>query len=112
MLITVYQTNTGHRAVSFYHESNAQNKFTFKCWSCHASNIVQQLSSFSLITHQYIMFAPLCLHLKHFETSALLCVVKRILLDIGFNVIFPIILQISNFQVLRSAKIWAWQRKY
>jgi len=33
--------------------------------------------------HQYILFVPLFLHLKHFETSALLCVVKGILLDIG-----------------------------
>jgi len=31
MLITVYQTNTGHRAVSLNNESNAQNKFSFKC---------------------------------------------------------------------------------
>ena len=46
MWITVYQTNTGHRAVGFYNESNAQNKFTFKCWSCHAFNVVHQLSSF------------------------------------------------------------------
>ena len=46
MLITVYQTNTGHRAVGLYNESNAQNKFSFKCWSCHAFNIVHQLSSF------------------------------------------------------------------
>jgi len=28
MLIIVYQTNTGHRAVGLYNESNAQNKFT------------------------------------------------------------------------------------
>jgi len=27
MLITVYQTNTGHRAVSLYNESNAQTNF-------------------------------------------------------------------------------------
>ena len=46
MLIVVYQTNTGHRASSLYNESNAQNKFTFKCWSCHAFNVVHQLSSF------------------------------------------------------------------
>jgi len=46
MLITVYQTNTEHRAVSLYNESNAQNKFTFKCCSCHAFNIVHQLYSF------------------------------------------------------------------
>jgi len=31
MLITVYQTNTGHQAGSFYNESNAQNKFPLKC---------------------------------------------------------------------------------
>jgi len=46
MLIIVYQTNTGHRAVSFYNESNAQNKLAFKCWTCHAFNVVHQLSSF------------------------------------------------------------------
>jgi len=46
MLNIVYQTNTGHRASSLYNESNAQNKFTFKCWSCHAFNGVHQLSSF------------------------------------------------------------------
>ena len=42
----VYQTNTGHRAVSLYNESNAQKKCTLKCWTCHAFNVVQQLSSF------------------------------------------------------------------
>ena len=31
---------------SLYNECNAQNKFTFKCWSCHAFNVVHQLSSF------------------------------------------------------------------
>jgi len=46
MLNTVYQTNTAHRAGSLYNESNAQNKFTFECWSCHAFNVVHQLSSF------------------------------------------------------------------
>ena len=46
MIITVYQTNTGHRAVSLNNESNAQNKFTFKCWSCHAFNVVHQLFGF------------------------------------------------------------------
>jgi len=46
MSIIVYQTNTEHRASSLYNESNAQNKFTFKCWSCHAFNVVHQLSSF------------------------------------------------------------------
>jgi len=49
MLITVYQTNTGHRAVSLYNESNAQNKLTFKCRSCHAFNVVHQLSSFAAL---------------------------------------------------------------
>ena len=46
MLIIVYQTNTGHQAVGLYNESNAQNKLTFKYWSCHAVNVVHQLSSF------------------------------------------------------------------
>ena len=42
----MYQTNTGHRAASLYTESNAQNKVTIKCWSCHVFNIAHQLSSF------------------------------------------------------------------
>ena len=50
-------------------------------------------------THQYILFAPLFLHLKHFEASALLCVVKYILLDFGRNLWHSLVLQpqISNF---------------
>jgi len=124
MLITVYQTDTEHRAVSLYNESNAQNKFTFKYWSCHAFNVVHQLSGFSAfcfaifadeivllilsykhfpeITHQYILIAPLFLHLKHFETSALLCVVKGILLDIGLNLRYSLVLQISNFPLTKK----------
>jgi len=117
MLITVYQTDTGHRAVSFDNESNAQNKFTFKYWRCRAFNVVHQLSSFCAlcnlrrklyfwylsckhfpeITHQYILFTPFFLHLKHFEASVLLCVVKGILLDIGLNLRYSLVLQISNF---------------
>jgi len=42
----MHQTNTGHRASSLCNESNAQNKFRFKCWSCHAFNVVHQLPSF------------------------------------------------------------------
>jgi len=51
------------------------------------------------ISHQYILFAPLFLHLKHFETSDLLCVVKRILLGIGLNLRYSLGLlsQTSNF---------------
>jgi len=49
MSIVVYQTNTGHRAVSICNESNAQNKFTFKFWSCHAFNTVHKLWSFCAI---------------------------------------------------------------
>ena len=56
---------------------------------------------FPEITHQYVLFAPLFLHLKHFETetSALLCVVKEILLDIGLNLRYSLVLlsQTSNF---------------
>jgi len=58
---------------------------------------------FPEITHQYILFAPLFLHLKHFETSALLCVVKGILLDIGLNLRDSPVLQISNFHSLKKA---------
>ena len=57
---------------------------------------------FPVITHQYILFAPLFLHLKHFETFALLCAVKGILLDIGLNLRYSLILQISNFPYLRK----------
>jgi len=115
MLITVYQTNTGHQAVSFNNESNAQNKFTLKCWSCHAFNIVHLLSSFcalcfAIFADEVVRFCLaniflkslaniFCLlpsFLKHFETSALLCVVKGILLDIELNLRYSLVLQISN----------------
>jgi len=46
MLVILHRTNTGHRAVSLNNESNAQNKFTFTCGSCHAFNVVHQPSSF------------------------------------------------------------------
>jgi len=58
---------------------------------------------FPEITHQYILFAPLFLHLKHFETSTLLCVVKGILLDIGLNLRYSLVLQISNFPLTKKA---------
>jgi len=54
---------------------------------------------FPEIAHQYILFAPHFLHLKHIETSALVCFVKRILLDIGLNLRYSLVLQsqTSNF---------------
>jgi len=58
---------------------------------------------FPEITHQYILFAPLFLHLKHFETSALLRVVKRILLDIGLNLRYSPVLQVSNFPLNKKS---------
>jgi len=54
-------------------------------------------------THQYILCAPLFLHLKHFETSALLCVVKGILPDIGLNSRYSPVLQIGNFQLTKKS---------
>jgi len=57
---------------------------------------------FPEITHQYILFAPLFLHLKHFEIPALLCVVKRILLDIGLNLRYSLVLQVSNFPLTKK----------
>jgi len=56
---------------------------------------------FPKVTHQYILFA-LFLHLKHFETSALLCVVKGILLDIGLDLRYSPVLQISNFSLTKK----------
>jgi len=58
---------------------------------------------FPEITHQYILFALLFLCLKHFETSALLCVVKGILLDIGLTLRYSPVLQISNFSLTKKA---------
>ena len=56
------------------------------------------LQTFSWNHSPIYLFAPLfCL--KHFEASALLCVVKGILLDIGLNLWHSLVLQaqISNF---------------
>jgi len=58
---------------------------------------------FPEITRRYILFAPLFLHLKHFKTSALLCVVKGILRDIGLNLRYSPVLQISNFSLTKKA---------
>ena len=107
MLFSVYQTNTGHGAVGLYNESNAQKNLysnvevvmlltlctnfqVFAHFALQSSPMklyfwYLSCKHFPEITHQYILFAPLFLHLKHFETSALLCVVKRILLNIGLN---------------------------
>ena len=106
---------------NLYNEYNAQNKFAFKCWSFHASNVVHQLPSFCALCfaifsdevmllifvlqtfswkHSPIyFFAPLFLRLKHFEASALLRVVKGVLLDIGLNLWHSLVFQsqISNF---------------
>jgi len=104
MLITVYQANARHRAVSFYNESNAQKKIAFKCWSCHVLTLCtnnQVFAHFALPSSPMklyqILFAPFFLHLKHFEASALLCIVKGILLDIRLNLRYSLVLQISNF---------------
>ena len=113
MLITVYRTNTGHRAVGLYNEFNAQNKFTFKCWSCHAFNVVHQVSSFAHFALQsadevvllifvlqtfswnhspiYFVRSPL----SSLETFRKICVTlrcKRILLDIGLNLRYSLLL--------------------
>ena len=115
MVIIMYQTNTEPPSSNLYNESNAENKFAFKCWSCHASNVVHQLPSFCALhfaifadevvllifvlqpfswNHSPIyFFAPLFLRLKHFEASALLCVVEGIMLDIGLNLWHSLVLQ-------------------
>jgi len=56
---------------------------------------------FPEITHQYILFSPLFLHLKHFETSSLLCVAKG--RDIGLNLRYSPVLQISNLPLTKKA---------
>ena len=43
------------------------------------------LQNFPEVTHHYILFAPLVFHVKQFEASTLLWVVKGILLDIRRN---------------------------
>ena len=45
----------------------------------------------------------LLLQLKHFETSALLCVVTGIPLDIGLNLRYSPVLQISNFPLTKKS---------
>ena len=78
MSITVYQTNTEHRAVRFYNESNAQNKLAFKCWSCHAFNVLHQLSRFFALC--FAIFADevglyfVCSPLSSLETFRSICV--------------------------------------
>ena len=135
MLIIAYQTNTGHRAVSFYNESNAQNKFTFKCRSCHAfkwsctfeicllniflkslTNTFCLLPSFFASTVS-IAHRPLSghfLHLKHFEAPASLCVVNGMLLEIGRNLWHSLLLQsqISNFpySLKNLSPVWNYFR--
>ena len=106
---------------NLYNESNAQNKFAFKCWIFHASIVVHQLRSFcalcfALSADEVVLFifvlqtfswnhsptyffALLFLCLKHFEASALFFGVKGILLDIGLNLWHSLVLQsqISHF---------------
>jgi len=59
MLITVYQTNTGHRVVSLYNESNAQNKL-------HSNVEVVMLltlcTNFQVFAHFVLQFAPMKLY--------------------------------------------------
>ena len=106
---------------NLYNESNAQNKFTFKCWSFQASNVVHQLPSFCALffaifsnglvllifvlqtfpsNHSPIYFVCSTLSsLETFWSICVLCVVKGILLDIGLNLWHSLVFQsqISNF---------------
>jgi len=98
MFLAVYQTTTGDRASNHYNKSNTQKnllsnvevvtllKFCtnfqvfahFALQSSPTKLYILYLSCkhFPEITQQYLLFAPLFLHLKHFEASALLCVVN------------------------------------
>jgi len=120
MLIIIYQTNTEHPAVTFTinpmrrtnlhsnvevfmlltlctnFEVSAHFGLQFSRWSCTFDICLANIFLKSLTN---IFFAPLFRRLKHFEASALLCVVKGILLDIGLNLWHSLVLQsqISNF---------------
>jgi len=65
-------------------------------WSCTFDICLANIFLKSLTN---IFFTPLSLRLKNFEASALLCVVKGILLEIGLNLWQSLVLQsqISNF---------------
>ena len=133
MVAAIFCTETSHyvnynvsnqhwtSSSNLHNESNAQNKFAFKCWSFQAFNVLHQLPSFFALcfaifadelvllifvlqtfswNHSRIyFFAPFFFRLKHFEASGLVCVVKGILLDIGLNLWHSLVLQsqISNF---------------
>jgi len=77
-------------------------------WSCTFDICLANIE----ITHQYIVFDPLFLHMKHFETSTLLCVEKGILLDIGLNLKYSPVLQISNFpySLKNLSSVWNYFR--
>ena len=85
---------------------------TFHCnlhrWSC-TFDICLANTFLKLLTNIFL-FVALFLHLKHFETSALLCVVKRRLLDIGFNLRYSLVLlsQTSNFHysLKNQSPVW------
>jgi len=116
----MYQTNTEHPAVTFtmnpLRRTNLHSNVKVFMLLTLCTNF-QDFAHFALqfspmklyfwylsykhfpeITHQYI-FALLFLRLKHFEASALLCVVKGILLDIELDLWHSLVLQwqISNF---------------
>ena len=90
-----------HRKQSFLYSKGCTAWVSF-CTeqSLHVNySVSNQHKLFPEITHQYILFAPLFLHLKHFERSALLCVIKRIVLGIGLNLRYSLGLlsQTNNF---------------
>jgi len=106
MLITMYQTNTEHPAVTFAINAKSRTNLhsnveifmlltlctdfqdlstllcNFRRGSCTFDICLANIFLKSLTN---IFFTPLFLRLKHFEVSALLCVAKGILLDIGLN---------------------------
>ena len=121
---------------NLYNESNAQNKVTLKCWSCHAFNVVHQLSSFCVLcfaifadgvvllifvlqlfswNHSpiYFVWSPLS-SLETFWSIRVTCVAKDILLDIGLNLGHALVLQsqISNFpcSLKNLSSVWNYFR--
>ena len=117
MLIIMYETNTEYPEVTFIMNpmritnlhSNVEvyvvhqlPSFCALCIAIFADEVIRLifvLQTFSWNHSPIYFFAPFFLRLKHFEASALLCVVKVILLHIGLNLWHSLVLQSqsSNF---------------
>jgi len=102
-VVTILTLCTNFQVFALFALQSSPMKLYFWYLSC---------THFPEITHQYILFDPLFHHLKHFETSAILCVIKRILLVIGRNLRYSPVLQISHFpdSLKNLSPVWNYFR--